>query len=61
MRQACWITTYFELSDDFATQNSRRSIRIADNKNRMTNAIAAAGAANARTDIRRAPPSTHYR
>jgi hypothetical protein len=49
---------YFGLSDDFTTRNSRRSIRIANNKNRMTSAIAAAGAASARKDIKSAPPSS---
>jgi hypothetical protein len=50
--------TYVRLSDDFALRNSRRVKRIASNKKRITSAIAAAGAASARKDIKRAPPSS---
>ena len=50
--------TYVLLSDDFALRNSLRVKRIASNKKRITSAIAAAGAANARKDIKSAPPSS---
>ena len=50
--------TYVRLSDDFALRYSRRVKRIASNKKRITSAIAAAGAASARKDIKSAPPSS---
>src|SRR6516165_1411621 len=49
---------YVSLFDAFAPRNNRRSRRIASNKNRITSAIAAAGAARARKDMRSAPPSS---
>src|SRR5262249_44922170 len=50
--------TYLRLPDNLALRNNRRSRRIATNKNRTTSATAAAGASNARKDIRSAPPSS---
>ena len=40
--------TYVRLSDEFAPRNNRRNRRITTRKNRITSAIAAAGATSAR-------------
>ena len=50
--------TYVRLSDEFAPRNNRRNRRITTSKNRMTSAIAVAGATSARKDTRSAPPSS---
>jgi hypothetical protein len=49
---------YFGLSLECDPRKSWRSKRIASHKNRITNAIAAAGIARARKDISSAPPSS---
>ena len=51
-------TIYFGLFFECDPRKSWWSKRIASHKNRITNAIAAAGIARARKDISKAPPSS---